>query len=205
MLFWFLPPSPLIQIVPSQHDMRPFLSNKEEREFETMADLRGAAYMFDDIAAAELFIVEKMRKTPFVIQTWEYKVLVALTFTNIYEHYLEKKDPKITTKFEKTMFGKGETKNQTPGVKIYCKTWRSEAVALFDEFEKCSKLANKGEHPLKASLLSELLLEFCTFSAKCKVLKSKAALDTIKDPSRYDIDFVEGVKQVRRMMYPGFR
>jgi hypothetical protein len=180
-----------------QDDMRPYLDNKQDQKFKTMADVRAAAYAFRNNDSAERFIVEKMRKVPSVIQSWEYKVLVALVFTNIYQ---DKVDAKETTQFEKTIFGKGKTKDQELGVKILCETWRNEAIALFDVYEKgleSTEESKHDNHPLKASLLTEFLLEFCNFTAKCKVLKSKAQLDKIKDPTKYGIDFMEGLKQVR--------
>jgi hypothetical protein len=186
-----------------QDDMRPYL-NKDVCDCETMADVRAAGYAFGSSESAERFLVEKMR--PSRIKTWEYKVLAALVFTNIYsqqqqQQQLDKTDfSKIVTKFEKTIFGKGETKDQELGAKIYCETWRSQAVALFAECHKALESNNAGEDDklaLKASLLAELLLEFCKFTAKCKVLKSKAALDKIKDPAKYGIDFMLGLEQVR--------
>lgn len=177
--------------------MRPYLKNKQDQEFKTMEDVRAATYAFRDNASAERFLVEKMRKVPSVIQSWEYKVLVALVFTNIYQDKVGAQD---TTQFEKTIFGKGKAKDQELGVKIFCETWRNEAIALFDVYEKALESTEESKpdvHPLKASLLTELLLEFCNFTAKCKVLKSKALLEKIKDPTKYGIDFMEGLTQVR--------
>lgn len=180
--------------------MRPYL-NKDVHEYTSMAEVRAAGYAFGSNESAERFIVEKMR--PSKIQSWEYKVLVALVFTNIYQQQqqIEKTDAsKVITKYEKTIFGKGETKDQELGVKIYCETWRNQAVALFGEFEKVSESNDSdktADHELKTSLLAELLLEFCKFSAQCKVLKSKSALDKIKDPKKYGIDFMLGLEQVR--------
>ena len=179
--------------------MRPYL-NREVCECEAMADLRASGFAFESNESAERFIVDKMRTSR--ITSWEYKVLVAVVLTNIYQQQLE---TEVITKFEKTLFGKGKAKDQEPGVKIFCERWRSQAVALFAEFEKAWKSANSStpdSHPLKTSLLAELLLEFCRFSAKCRVLKSKSALETIKDPARYGIDFVRALEQVSWLMSP---
>ena len=182
--------------------MRLYL-NKEVCECETMADVRAAGYSFGSNESADQFIVDKMRTL--MIRSWEYKVLVALVFTNVYQQQIETDGPRVISKFERILFGKGKTKDLEPGVKIYCERWRSQAVALFAEFDEAFKSANSSKldsHPLKTSLLAELLLEFCKFSAKCKVLKSKDALDTIKDPARYGIDFVTALEQVRRAKRP---
>ena len=175
--------------------MQPYLSNKGKHEFETMSALRDAAHEFESNEAAERFIVEKMR--PSLIDSWEYKLLVALVFTNIYPKN-DTVDPKVTKTFEKTIFGKGETKDQELGVKILYETWRSEAMALFDAFEKASTITGtaKEPHPLKESLIAEFLVQFCAFTAKCKVLSSKKQLVKLKDPSKFGIDFMQGLTQV---------
>ena len=72
--------------------------------------------------------------------------------------------------------------------------------SLFDAFEKACTVT-KEPHPLKESLIAEFLVEFCTFTAKCQILKSKALLDKIKDPSKYGIDFMQGLAQVRSKGY----
>ena len=192
----------------SKDDMRPYLSNKVEQEFNTITDLRLAAYSFESSDVSERFIVEKMRVTPPIIQSWEYKVLVALMFTSIYQHLETEDSAKAIKQFERRFLNRGKAKDQVSGIKIFCDTWRSEAIALCEEFELALNLTCTGDpqeaggHPLKASLLAELLQEFCEFCAKTQVLKSKAKLDIMKNPTSHGIDLIDAVKQVRSISSP---
>jgi hypothetical protein len=55
------------------------------------------------------------------------------------------------------------------------------------------------EHPLKATLVVELLIEMCTFCIKLKGFKTKQQLDKMKED--YDIDLVEAISKVRSLIF----
>ena len=166
----------------------------------TMMEVRRSGYCFKSNESAETFIAEKMRDAT-MMRSWEYKVLVALVITGTHKD-LETNDPKALSGFERVIFGKPKGRHHLAGdngIKIFCETWRSEAMSLLKDFDKSSKATQANAHPLKSSLIAELLVEFCVFSSKCKILKSKKALDTIKDPHKYGVDFLDGLAKVRQM------
>ena len=169
--------------------MRSFL-NINPKELSTLVEVQNAGYAFKDNESVARFIKEKMKK-PSSIMTWEYKVLVALIFTEIYKQKAND-DKKEFLKFEKALFAKSGDKESA--AKIFVETWRREAIDVIQRFDRISGHGGP-EHPLEATLVVELLIEICIFCKNVKVLKNKTRLEKMKQ--NFDIAFIEGIAEVR--------
>ena len=172
--------------------MQSFL-NKDPTTVSTLAEVQRAGYAFKDVDALVQFIKAKMKKSS-SIMTWEYKVLVALLFTGIYkeEQNVVKKG---IMKLQKSIFAKSGDDNET-AAKILVETWRREAIELITSFDRVSGRGGT-EHPLKATLVVELLIEISIFCTKLKGLEKKKQLDRMRE--LYDIGLVEGNAEVRSL------
>lgn len=172
--------------------MQSFL-NKDPTTVSTLAEVQRAGYSFKDVDALVQFIKAKMKKSS-SIMTWEYKVLVALLFTGIYkeEQNVVKKG---IMKLQKSIFAKSGDDNET-AAKILVETWRREAIELITSFDRVSGRGGT-EHPLKATLVVELLIEISIFCTKLKGLEKKKQLDRMRE--LYDIGLVEGNAEVRSL------
>ena len=157
---------------------------------ETMADVRSAAYKFRSPKSALEFVEQKMRQSK--VKTWEYKLLVASTFTRM----CTTEDDKILKEYGLTFCNK---KGGECGLKILFETWRSEAIDLITRFDKASerKVAreeNTEQHALCRTLVTDFLIEIANFCLEFRIVKTAKTLEKFK--TSHAIDFEKGLAEV---------